>query len=154
MQQQIEHEMRNKLHQLEKKHLQNLQDIEDFVLMQPGGKQIDEDGTAEMKVKHRQCEVMAYNATGLGVMAFERLLHLIETRRSGQIERTAEFLAWAWGAEPSLKREFLMSLDRQIADDMVAVLEAMRWNRWSVPDLAVNARSRVPQALQQWGYDT
>jgi len=153
MSQNIETQLNAKLQQLEAQHIQNLEAIGKIQLLSSYGRKLDVAGTQEIQKEHTESENARYNATHNGIEAFERLLTYAETRRSGQIQRIAQFLAGVWGVEPGLKLECLLSLDQSIGDDMMAVLNALRCNVVSVRDLAIDGRKRVPAALRAWGYE-
>lgn len=153
MSQTIETQLKAKLQQLQAQHVQNLEAIGKIQLLSSYGRKLDVAGTQEIHKKHTESENARYNATHNGIEAFERLLTYAETRRSGQIQRIAQFLAGAWGVAPGLKLDCLLSLDKSIGDDMLHVLNAIRWNVVAVFDLAIDGRKRVPAALRAWGYE-
>jgi hypothetical protein len=106
--------------------------------------------TQEMQNKFAALELAGYSATENGIEALERLIHLTETRSSGQIAEVAKFLAAVWGVT-DLHMDVLKGLDEDIGADMIAVLNAIRWNRLGVYAMAVDARKRVPAVLKAWG---
>jgi len=148
----IESEMRENLSTLEKQHLKKLDQIKKIVLCDTMTKVVDEEYTQVIRQKDRESEVAAYRATINGIQAFERLLNFAETRDSGQIRYIAQFLAGVWGADGGIKLDCLKSLDKAIGDDMLAVLDAVRWNQLPVHQMAVRGPQRVPAALRKWGY--
>lgn len=152
MQAHIEAKMNEHLIHLKEAHLSDMYRIGKMVFFDRR-MEVNEEKTQLMRKEDSEREVLSYNATANGIQAFERLLDLAETRDSGQIERIAQFLAWVWGVKKEISCDFLMSLDRAIGDDMLAVLQAIRWNRISVAYLAVNGHKRIPEALHDWGYD-
>lgn len=148
----LENKLSRKLIDLEEQHLKNLDKIGKSKLFSSHGHVFDEAGTNEMHQENTEFEIAQYAATRNGIQAFERLMHLAETRRSGQIQSIAQFLAGVWGADPGLKLESLKGVDKSIGDDMVAVLNAIRWNQMPVLNLGIDSRNRVPAALRSWGY--
>ena len=90
-------------------------------------------------------------ATGQGAHALERLLRLAETRQSGQIERIASFLGGIWNGKRHFDLYDLRTLDVEISDDMLAVLDALRWARVGLGDLVPNGDRRIEAVLTRWG---
>ncbi len=124
--------------------------ISQVQVLDPHTNQVDETESAAYREHLLRQVTKAHEATELGCEAFERLLHLTETRDSGQIRRVAEFLAVCWG-DRKLDPEDLRSLDEQIGDDMLAVLNAIRHANVAVYTMAEDAPRRVPRALRAWG---
>ena len=90
-------------------------------------------------------------ATAKGVTALERLLSLAETRQSGQIEHIASFLGAVWNGKRHFDLYDLRALDVEISDDMLAVLDALRWAKLSVGDMVPNGDQRIEAVLTAWG---
>ena len=90
-------------------------------------------------------------ATAKGAYALERLLHLAETRRSGQIERIASFLGGVWNGKRHFDLYDLRALDIEISDDVLAVLDALRWAKVAIGDLVPNGDRRIEAVLTAWG---
>ena len=95
-------------------------------------------------------EARATEATNKGVPALERLLSLAETRRSGQIERIASFLGAVWNGKRHFDLYDLRALDVEIIDDMLAVLDALRWAKLSVGEMVPNGDRRIEDVLTSW----
>lgn len=93
----------------------------------------------------------ASEATTKGEQALERLLALAETRQSGQIERIASFLGGVWNGKRHFDLYDLRALDIEISDDMLTVLDALRWAKVSVGDMVPNGDQRIQAVLQAWG---
>lgn len=110
----------------------------------------DADGTKEIHEELTRLERAGVAATENGIAALERLIYLAETRSSGQIRDIASFLAAVWGAT-DLRMDVLKGLDEEIGADMIAVLNAIRWNRLGVYAMAVDANKRFPAVLKAWG---
>jgi hypothetical protein len=101
--------------------------------------------------KRDEYEARASAATQRGAQALARLLDLAETRRSGQIERVALFLGAAWNGRRHFDLYDLRTLDVSIGDDMLAVLDALRWGRVGIPELVPQGDSRIQKVLDSWG---
>lgn len=131
-------------------HQQVMARIQQMQLLDSYTREVDEEGSAAQREHLMRQQLKGYEATELGCEAFERLLCLAETRNSGQIRRVAEFLAVCWGIQ-KLDPVDLRSLDAQIGDDMLAVLDAIRHGNVAVYTMAKEAHRRVPQVLRGWG---
>lgn len=90
-------------------------------------------------------------ATAKGVPALERLLVLAETRDSGQIQRIASFLGAVWNGKRHFDFYDLRALDADISDDMLAVLDALRWGKLAVGDMVPHGDRRIEAVLTSWG---
>jgi hypothetical protein len=90
-------------------------------------------------------------ATGKGAQSLERLLHVAETRQSGQIERIASFLGGVWNGKRHFDLYDLRALDVEISDDMLAVLDALRWAKVGIGDMVPNGDRRIEAVLTAWG---
>jgi hypothetical protein len=93
----------------------------------------------------------ATEATTKGVTALGRLLTLAETRQSGQIEHIASFLGAVWNGKRHFDLYELRALDVAISDDMLAVLDALRWAKLSVGDMVPSGDLRIEAVLTAWG---
>ena len=94
-------------------------------------------------------ETRAHQDTEAGCEAFERLLTLTESGDTDQTQSVAKFLAAIWGAS-LLDPSGLSDLDPNIADDCIAVLNALRWGRLCVSTMVDDANVRVPRTLRAW----
>lgn len=93
----------------------------------------------------------ASTATTKGSHALERLIQLAETRQSGQIERIARFIGGVWNGKRHFDLYDLRALDIEISDDMLAVLDALRWAKVSIGDLVPDGDRRIQAVLTAWG---
>lgn len=92
------------------------------------------------------------DATRKGAQAFARLLHLAETRDSGQIPRIARFLAATYNGQAFQLDLFeLRAVDIAISDDMLSCLDALRWGRADLHTLVSDGDARVRAVIDQWG---
>lgn len=91
-------------------------------------------------------------AQGKAAQAYSRLLHLAETRESGQILRIVRFLAGTYNGEAFPFDLFeLRGLDVAIADDMLACLDALRWAKSDLYQLVPEGAKRVEAVIEAWG---
>lgn len=97
-------------------------------------------------------EQRSLNATTAGAQAFARLLHLAETRESGQIGRIARFLAASYNGQAFPFDPFeLRMVDVAISDDMLCCLDALRWGRCDLHTLVPDGDARVRAVIDRWG---
>lgn len=146
---QIENQFQTEKREREAQHHNALQRVKRWIATHNDGGE-DVDGTKEIQDKLARLEVAGFTATENGIAALERLIHLAETRSSGQIRYVAEFLAAVWGVT-NLDMDTLKGLDEDIGADMIAVLNSIRWHRVGVYAMAVDARKRIPAVLKAWG---
>lgn len=91
-------------------------------------------------------------ATAKGGHAFQRLLHLAETRDSGQVRRIALFIAATYNGEAFPFDLFeLRAVDEAIGDDMLLCIDALRWGRVDLHSLVPDGDRRVRAVIDHWG---
>ena len=91
-------------------------------------------------------------ATAKGGHAFQRLLHLAETRNSGQTRRIALFIAATYNGEAFPFDLFeLRAVDESISDDMMLCIDALRWGRSDLHSLVPDGDRRVRAVIDLWG---
>jgi len=91
-------------------------------------------------------------ATAKGGHAFQRLLHLTETRDSGQVRRIALFIAATYNGEAFPFDLFeLRAVDEAISDDMLLCIDALRWGRADLHSLVPDGDRRVRAVIDKWG---
>ena len=132
-----------------KLHAEALEEISRLTLADSFTDQVDQVGTLTERARMIDFEVSSHTATEKACDAFDRLLKLAETRDSGQIRRIARFLAASWGSQ-LFELQDLRSLDQEIGDDMLAVMDGIRYGRVAVFDMAKDAGERVPAVLKLW----
>ena len=87
-----------------------------------------------------------------GAQSYSRLLHLAETRDSGQIRYIARFLASTYNGTAFPCNPFeLRGLDVEIGDDMLACLDALRWGKADLYRLVPDGDKRVEAVIALWG---
>jgi hypothetical protein len=100
----------------------------------------------------QRMELRKGEATSKGGHAFQRLLHLAETRDSGQIRRIARFIAATYNGEAFAFDLFdLRTVDEAISDDMLLCIDALRWGRCDLHSLVPDGDRRVRPVIDQWG---
>lgn len=91
-------------------------------------------------------------AQAKAAQAYGRLLHLAETRDSGQIRYIARFLASTYNGTAFPWNPFeLRGLDVEIGDDMLACLDALRWAKTDLHRLVPEGEKRVEAVIELWG---
>jgi hypothetical protein len=94
----------------------------------------------------------ADEAQAKAAQAFGRLLHLAETRDSGQVRKIAQFIAATYNGSAFKFDLFeLRMLDVQISDDMLAALDALRWGKAALFQLVPEGDKRVQAVIALWG---
>ena len=91
-------------------------------------------------------------AQSKAAQAFARLIHLAETRDSGQVPRIAQFLASTFNGSDFPWDPFDMrSLDVEVSDDMLTCLDALRWGKADLYKLVPDGEKRVEAIIDLWG---
>lgn len=94
----------------------------------------------------------AAEAQAKAAHAYARLLELAETRDSGQIRRIAAFVASTYNGQAFPFDLFeLRAVDVDIADDMLACLDALRWGKADLHKLVPDGDRRVRAVIDAWG---
>lgn len=101
--------------------------------------------------KMLESEARAEKATEKGAAALDRLLSLAETRDSGQTPRIALFIGACWNGRRHFDLFYLRMLDIEISDDMIAVIDALRWRRKDIDNMFPDANVRIVRVLERWG---
>lgn len=112
----------------------------------PGG---PDDWQASL-VQQEEWRRRSTEATAKGAQALNRLLHLAETRESGQTRRIALFIGACWNGKRHFDLFDLRSLDVSVGDDMLAVLDALRWGQADIQRLVPNGDARIVDVLTRW----
>ncbi len=107
----------------------------------------------ELQEKRRErVQRRAYAATVQGGEAFARLLHLAETRDSGQIRTIVQFLASTYNGQAfPFDLYDLRGLDVAIGDDMLLCIDALRWAQTDLHRLVPDGARRVEAVIAQGG---
>lgn len=132
---------------------ETLDAINRIVLCQSSTKEPDWKKTERFRAERSEAAVRSHKATVSGRAAFERLLNMTESCSSGQIEIIAKFLWSTWHRSVESRFDIfeLRSLDTEISDDMIAVMDAIRWKEIPMSSFAENLRSRMSAMAEGWG---
>lgn len=100
----------------------------------------------------QECENRSIAAQAKAAQSYSRLLHLAETRDSGQVRYVARFLASSFNGTAFPWNPFeLRGLDVDIGDDMLACLDALRWAKADLYRLVPDGDKRVEAVIELWG---
>ncbi|MDO8772011.1 MAG: hypothetical protein Q7K57_25555 [Burkholderiaceae bacterium] len=100
----------------------------------------------------QECENRSIAAQAKAAQSYSRLLHLAETRDSGQVRYIARFLASTYNGTAFPWNPFeLRGLDVDIGDDMLACLDALRWAKADLYRLVPDGERRVEAVIKLWG---
>lgn len=100
----------------------------------------------------QECENRSIAAQAKAAQSYSRLLHLAETRDSGQVRYVARFLASSFNGTAFPWNPFeLRGLDVDIGDDMLACLDALRWAKADLYRLVPDGDKRVEAVIKLWG---
>lgn len=93
-------------------------------------------------------------AQAAAAQSLERLLHLAETRDSGQIRTVARFIATIFDGQTFPFDPFdLRTLDVAISDDMLVCLDALRWGKADLYKLVPSGHERTLNVCKMWGLE-
>ncbi|MBK6865982.1 MAG: hypothetical protein IPG91_22000 [Ideonella sp.] len=108
----------------------------------------DREYEEQMLQHHIRAEESLVAATS----AFADLLHLAETRDSGQIRRIAEFIAASYNSE-GFKFDLLdlRVLDVAISDKILICLDCLRWAVSDLYRLVPDGNARIQAMIDRWG---
>ena len=94
----------------------------------------------------------ADRAEALAAQAYARLLHLAETRDSGQILKIAAFIAATYNGQSfPLDLFILRTVDYSICEDMLLCIDALRWGRNDLYKLVPDGARRIEAICEAWG---
>ena len=97
-------------------------------------------------------EARANRSVELAKPAFAHLLHLAETRDSGQIVRVAKFIAATYNSRAhGFDLYDLRCLDVDIGDEMLVCLDCLRWGMSDLYRLVPDGDARVRAVIELWG---
>lgn len=96
----------------------------------------------------------AQEIQGRAAQAFERIVSLAETQRSGQPRRVAGLIASLYAGDVfKMDPNDLRPLDVAISDDVLVCLDAIRWGRCGLEVLIPEGDKRVQRVLEIWGIE-
>ena len=106
----------------------------------------------EFEEQMLQHHIRAEESLVAAAPAFADLLHLAETRDSGQIRRIAAFIAASYNGE-CFKFDLLdlRILEVAISDKMLICLDCLRWAVSDLYRLVPNGDARIQAMIDRWG---
>jgi hypothetical protein len=134
----------------ERRHQASLERINEVQLVVGRGDRgrVDQLGTLLERARLLAEEISSHRATERGLAAFDRLLRRAEERG---MRHTADILAFVAAVRDDrpLALHTLRGLDQEIGDDMVAVLDAVRYARLNLVEHVDGGPRRVARVLAQ-----
>lgn len=137
---QAERERRHRVRLAQINQVQSVQGLGDRL-------RVDHEATLLERARLYAEELRSHDATERGLAAFERLLHLAEDRGSPHAQDIVEFIAAVRDRQP-LPLLSLCGVDPAVGDDMIAVLDAFRYGRVSLPQQVAGGPARVARACR------
>jgi hypothetical protein len=132
---------------------EELESINEMVLLDSHTKVVDVEGTAKYRAELTDAATRGHTATKKGRDAFYRLMQMAETRQSSQIKKIALFLWCIWDQTDKSRFDLLdtRALDTAISDDILSVIDAIRWGKVPVHLMSEDLHKRMPKMLRKWG---
>lgn len=93
----------------------------------------------------------AQQAQAQAALAYARLLTLAEHSDSDPAGVIARFLASAYSSVFKLDVFELRRLDANLADDVLACIDALRWSQADLCKLVPNGETRIQRVIRAWG---
>ncbi|TFZ03673.1 DUF7673 family protein [Ramlibacter humi] len=134
----------------EKRHQRNLERINAVQLVIGRGDRahVDHEGTLLERARLMVEELRSHEATEQGLAAFDRLLRLVEEGRSRQARWVAEFITAVWDDKP-VRLSMLRGMPATIGDDVIAVLDGLRYARLDLAEHVAGGARRVVKVLEK-----
>ena len=106
---------------------------------------------AKRHAEQEEWQRRAAAAQGQAAQAYARLLHIAETRDTGQASRVALFLAATFnGRSYPYDLYEMRSLDVAIGDDILVCMDALRWAKEDLFNLVPDGKSRIQAMINFW----
>lgn len=107
---------------------------------------VDQIGSLLERARLMEEELKSHQSTEDGLAAFERLLRHAEEKGTRQAVDVAGFISAVLGDQP-LPLRMLRAQSLEVADDMLAVLDAFRYSRLTLADHIPGGSRRVVRVL-------
>ena len=109
---------------------------------------IDHEGTLLERARLMVEELRSHEATERGLAAFDRLLRRAEEGRPSLVARqAADFIATVWEDQPL--RPSTLRAAGELGEDMVAVLDGLRYGRFTLAEQVRGGPRRVVRLLER-----
>jgi hypothetical protein len=134
----------------ERRHARNLERINQVQLVVGRGDRahVDQEGTLLERARLLVEELRSHQATEQGLASFDRLLRLVEEGHSRQARWVAEFILAVWDDKP-VRLSMLRGMPAAIGDDVIAVLDGLRYARLDLAQHVAGGARRVVQLLEK-----
>jgi hypothetical protein len=109
---------------------------------------IDHEGTLLERARLMVEELRSHEATERALAAFDRLIRLVEEGESRSVSQVADFITAVWEDKP-LRPSSLRGAGADIGDDMVAVLDGLRYSRLTLAQNVPGGPRRVVRLLEK-----
>ena len=135
----------------DRRHRANLERVNQVQLVVGTGDRarIDHEGTLLERARLMVEELRSHEATERGLAAFDRLLRRAEEGRPSLAARQAgDFIAAVWDDQP-LRPSALRAAGGELGEDMVAVLDGLRYGRLTLAEHVRGGPRRVVRLLER-----
>lgn len=112
--------------------------------------EMDEQAAWEELLKNTDCSKRAAEALRIGTPALERLIVLCEQSQSGQTHKIATFLGACWNGRRHFNLYDLRAVSRAFSDDMLLVLDVLRWGSVAFECVVPDGNARIIGILEKW----
>ena len=134
----------------ERRHRANLERVNQVQLVVGTGDRarVDHEGTLLERARLMVEELRSHEATERGLAAFDRLLRLAEEGPSNGSRQAGDFIAAVWEDQP-LRPSALRAAGADLGEDMVAVLDGLRYGRLTLAEHVRGGPRRVVRLLER-----
>lgn len=134
----------------ERRHRANLERVNQVQLVVGTGDRarVDHEGTLLERARLMVEELRSHEATERGLTAFDRLLRLAEEGQSIGARQAGDFIAAIWEDQP-LRPSALRAAGSDLGEDMVAVLDGLRYGRLTLAEHVRGGPRRVVRLLER-----
>ncbi len=133
----------------ERRHRANLERVNQVQLVVGTGDRarIDHEGTLLERARLMVEELRSHEATERGLAAFDRLLRRAEEGQSLTARQAGDFIATVWEDQPL--RPSTLRAAGELGEDMVAVLDGLRYGRFTLAEQVRGGPRRVVRLLER-----
>ncbi|TFZ06446.1 hypothetical protein EZ313_07365 [Ramlibacter henchirensis] len=135
----------------ERRHRANLDRVNQVQLVVGTGDRarVDHEGTLLERARLMVEEIRSHEATERALAAFERLLRLAEEGGHARgAKQVADFIAAVWEDQP-MRPSALRAVAADLGDDMLAVLDGLRYSRIALAEHVRGGPRRVVRLLEK-----
>lgn len=134
----------------ERRHRANLDRLNQVQLVVGTGDKarVDHEGTLFERARLMSEELRSHEATERALAAFDRLLRVAEESHAYGARPVADFIAAVWEDQP-LRPSALRAVGGELGDDMLAVLDGLRYGRLAFAQHVTGGPRRVVRLLEK-----